>query len=103
VSAPAASYLGVYDLSPQLYTFGRLVGVPGSGNSYADVIPVTHCIPRAAGGNYFGSMSQGMCEYSGPAAWHGWGFGCVYQPNLTAADELNDCDADQFVLYLGRD
>jgi len=101
VSGPAASYLGAYDLSPLLYTFGRLVGVPGSGNSYAEVIPVTHCIPRAAGGFYFGIQSQGMCEYPG-GAWHGFGYGCVYQPSLTAADELNDCDADQFVLYLGQ-
>ena len=107
VSGPAASYLGAYDLSPLLYTFGRLVGVSGSGNSYADITTMTHCIPRAAGSAYFGSASLGMCEIAGDqgvpdSVWHGWGFGCVYHPNGTAADELINCDADQFVLYLGH-
>ena len=108
VARPAGSYLDAYDQSPLLYTFGRLVGVPGTGNTYAEVTWEAHCILRTTGGAYFGSDSQGLCEITSqggtapPGVWHGWGWGCVYHPWGADDAELANCDADQFVLYLGR-
>jgi hypothetical protein len=102
------SYLVNFGTNALLYTFGRLIGIPGSP-SLLSVVDANFCIPRAAGGSYFGSIGTGMCEYAlTRAAWHGWGHGCIYSPRGDARGELSppgdgtNCDADQFIIELGR-
>jgi hypothetical protein len=100
------SYLVNFGANALVYTFGRLIGIPGSP-SLTTVIHEGFCIPRANGDSYFGGTGPGMCEYPDArgnlkSPWHGWGNGCIYSVRGSAQDELSNCDADQFILELGR-
>jgi hypothetical protein len=100
------SYLVNFGANALVYTFGRLIGIPGSP-LLTSVIEEGFCIPRANGASYFGGTGPGMCEYPDArgtltSPWHGWGNGCVYSVRGSAQDELSSCDADQFILELGR-
>ena len=108
---PSASWLNAYDSSPLLYTYGRLVGAPGSAN-YQSLTYEAHCIQRTAGG-YFGAgtATDGkLCEHDGQhgcascrGVWNAIGAGgCAYNPSNQGSNEIQNCDANHFAIYLGH-
>jgi hypothetical protein len=83
------------------YTYGRLVGLPGTRNDFtwASFGSPGYCVLRATGvANEFGTDGTGMCENSDPSwhgVWHGWGNGISLRPYDTSNNELgNNAGAD---------
>jgi hypothetical protein len=98
------------------FTFGRLVGLSGSQEDYAQSKDYSHgdfCVLRTAGnlgdfGNYYDGK-HALCEHAKGSnwegVWHGWGAGMSYKPYRQDATELTTGDAqydksDGFRLYL---
>lgn len=86
--------LTAYKADKLTYTFGRLAGLAGSADGYANFQEAGYCIPMTAG--VYGEWgSEGkLCEqnFGGnanyTAVWHAYGSGIGFMPSLTNDAEL---------------
>ncbi|MBM4343710.1 MAG: hypothetical protein FJ100_10075 [Deltaproteobacteria bacterium] len=99
-TAEPSSPLAVWQGKPLVWTYGRLIGLPASGPSFApaDLVAGAGCVDAAAGKvNEFGQactnlLKSGLCEAGGTTgmsgAWCGHCDGICLRPGATVDDEM---------------